>query len=149
MYRWFQLLRPSADHSCLVPVDETLVALAQVTDPLSVVTGVGTQRLGKSTLLNLFHSRVTAGFGLGHTLDAQDSDFPDNISSGFPGWKCYDFYITDHWALDMASSASSRSGEFNFNANVSTNLSEEAWPFCRILWSVSWIRRVKFNDQTE
>ncbi len=50
---------------------QTLEALAQVSDPVSVVTGVGTQRLGKSTLLNLFHSRVTAGFGLGHTLDAQ------------------------------------------------------------------------------
>ena len=59
------------DHSSLIPVDETLAALAQVSDPVSVVTGVGTQRLGKSTLLNLFHSRVTAGFGLGHTLDAQ------------------------------------------------------------------------------
>jgi hypothetical protein len=67
----FQLLKPSADHSCLVPVNSTLEFLAQVSDPVSVVTGVGTQRLGKSTLLNLFHSRVTAGFGLGHTLDAQ------------------------------------------------------------------------------
>jgi hypothetical protein len=67
----FQLLMPSADHSCLIPVNATLEALAQVSDPVSVITGVGTQRLGKSTLLNLFHSRVTAGFGLGHTLDAQ------------------------------------------------------------------------------
>ncbi len=66
-----QLLKPSADHSCLLLVNETVEALAQVSDPVSVVTGVGTQRLGKSTLLNLFHSRVTCGFGLGHTLDAQ------------------------------------------------------------------------------
>lgn len=33
--------------------------------------GVGTQRLGKSTILNMFHSRKCSGFGLGHSLDAQ------------------------------------------------------------------------------
>ena len=66
-----QLLKPAHDHESLVLVHETLKALARVSDPISVVTGVGTQRLGKSTLLNLFHSRVTAGFGLGHSLDAQ------------------------------------------------------------------------------
>jgi hypothetical protein len=66
-----QLLKPADDHASLVLVHETLEALARVSDPISVVTGVGTQRLGKSTLLNLFHSRVTAGFGLGHSLDAQ------------------------------------------------------------------------------
>ena len=57
--------------------------MAQVTDPLFVVTGVGTQRLGKSTLLNLFHSRITAGFGLGHTLDAEESAVSENIRSFF------------------------------------------------------------------
>ncbi len=67
----YQLLKPDHDHESLVLVHETLKALARVSDPISVVTGVGTQRLGKSTLLNLFHSRVTAGFGLGHSLDAQ------------------------------------------------------------------------------
>ncbi len=67
----YQLLKPADDHTSLLLVHETLEALARVSDPISVVTGVGTQRLGKSTLLNLFHSRVTAGFGLGHSLDAQ------------------------------------------------------------------------------
>ena len=66
-----QLLRPSPDHSSLEAVPETIAALSMVSSPVTVVTAVGTQRIGKSTLLNLFHSRATSGFGLGHTLDAQ------------------------------------------------------------------------------
>ena len=52
-------------------VQETLEILRGITSPISVVSGVGPQRLGKSTILNLFHSRKTFGFGLGHTMDAQ------------------------------------------------------------------------------
>jgi hypothetical protein len=52
-------------------VPETLEILRCITSPISVVSGVGPQRLGKSTILNLFHSRKTSGFGLGHTMDAQ------------------------------------------------------------------------------
>jgi hypothetical protein len=52
-------------------VPETLEILRGITSPISVVSGVGPQRLGKSTILNLFHSRKTSGFGLGHTMDAQ------------------------------------------------------------------------------
>lgn len=63
--------RPSVCHSFLEPVQETLDVLKSVKCAVSVVAGVGPQRLGKSTILNLFHSRKTSGFGLGHTLDAQ------------------------------------------------------------------------------
>ena len=66
-----QLCRPSPCHSYLEPVAETLEVLRGVSSPISVVAGVGPQRLGKSTILNMFHSRKTSGFGLGHSLDAQ------------------------------------------------------------------------------
>jgi hypothetical protein len=66
-----QLCRPSKNHLYLEPVPETLEILKSVKSAVSVVSGVGPQRLGKSTILNLFHSRKTSGFGLGHTLDAQ------------------------------------------------------------------------------
>lgn len=42
---------------------------------LSITDTSGTQRGGKSTLLNLMHSRQTAGFGLGHYMDAQTTGF--------------------------------------------------------------------------
>ena len=66
-----QLCRPSACHTFLEAVPETLQALRDVSSPVVVVAGVGSQRIGKSTILNLLHSRRTSGFGLGHTLDAQ------------------------------------------------------------------------------
>ncbi|KAJ1472540.1 guanylate-binding protein [Baffinella frigidus] len=66
-----QLLRPDAKHHFLEPVPETMEALARVDCPVNIITGVGTQRLGKSTILNMFHSRKCSGFGLGHSLDAQ------------------------------------------------------------------------------
>lgn len=36
-------------------VPETIEILRSITSPISVVSGVGPQRLGKSTILNLFH----------------------------------------------------------------------------------------------
>ena len=50
-------------HIELIP--ETLKVLLQIKGPIVLVTIVGTQRGGKSTLLNLLHSRKTSGFGLG------------------------------------------------------------------------------------
>ena len=66
-----QLCRPSACHTFLEAVPETMKALREVEAGVAVVAGVGSQRIGKSTILNLLHSRRTSGFGLGHTLDAQ------------------------------------------------------------------------------
>lgn len=66
-----QLCRPSPCHTYLEAVPETLEALRDVDARVAVVSGVGSQRIGKSTILNLLHSRRTDGFGLGHTLDAK------------------------------------------------------------------------------
>jgi hypothetical protein len=66
-----QLCRPSACHTFLEVVPETLRALQDISLPIVMVAGVGSQRIGKSTILNLLHSRRTSGFGLGHTLDAK------------------------------------------------------------------------------
>lgn len=66
-----QLCRPSSCHTFLEVVPETIDALQRVKSGVSVIAGVGSQRIGKSTILNLFHSRRTSGFGLGHTLDAK------------------------------------------------------------------------------
>jgi hypothetical protein len=54
-----------------LPVPATMAALRAISGPVVLVTIVGSQRGGKSTLLNLLHSRKTAGFGVGHFLDAQ------------------------------------------------------------------------------
>jgi hypothetical protein len=69
----FQLLKLSTDHSSLIAVDETICALARILDPISVVTCVGSQRLGKSTLFALFHARESAVIGCnpGHILNEQ------------------------------------------------------------------------------
>lgn len=59
-----QLCRPSICHTYLEAVPETLRALRAVTAGVAVVAGVGSQRIGKSTILNLLHSRKTSGFGV-------------------------------------------------------------------------------------
>lgn len=64
-----QLLRPSADHSRLEICEEAVSMLQKIENPLVVLTIVGTQRTGKSTLLNLLHSRRTDGFGVGHFME--------------------------------------------------------------------------------
>lgn len=56
-----QLCRPSVDHTYLEAVPETIHALRSVSSGVAVVAGVGSQRIGKSTILNLLHSRKTAG----------------------------------------------------------------------------------------
>jgi len=66
-----QLCRPSPCHTFLEAVPETIKALKAIKSCVAVIAGVGSQRIGKSTVLNLLHSRKTSGFGLGHTLDAQ------------------------------------------------------------------------------
>eukprot|EP01116_Phalansterium_solitarium_P002978 TRINITY_DN1336_c0_g1_i2.p1 TRINITY_DN1336_c0_g1~~TRINITY_DN1336_c0_g1_i2.p1 ORF type:complete len:546 (-),score=208.97 TRINITY_DN1336_c0_g1_i2:375-2012(-) len=65
------LCKPDDNHERLEVVPDTLRLLSQIKQPIVLVTVVGTQRGGKSTLLNLLHSRRTQGFGLGHYLDAQ------------------------------------------------------------------------------
>jgi polynucleotide 5'-kinase involved in rRNA processing len=59
------LFRPSDKHQRLEIVPETMEKLKAIQGPIVVITVVGTQRGGKSTLLNLLHSRRTSGFGLG------------------------------------------------------------------------------------
>ncbi|PRP76870.1 hypothetical protein PROFUN_13214 [Planoprotostelium fungivorum] len=66
-----QLFRPEEGHTKLVLVPETVAFLEKIKHPVVLVTIVGNQRGGKSTLLNLLHSRQTAGFGLGHYMDPQ------------------------------------------------------------------------------
>eukprot|EP01127_Copromyxa_protea_P000366 TRINITY_DN1029_c0_g1_i1.p1 TRINITY_DN1029_c0_g1~~TRINITY_DN1029_c0_g1_i1.p1 ORF type:complete len:1994 (-),score=527.17 TRINITY_DN1029_c0_g1_i1:102-6083(-) len=74
-HRPYQLLVPSEDRTNLSLNSEALDALKSLTGPVALVCIVGTQRGGKSTLLNLMHSRQTAGFGLGHYMDAQTTGF--------------------------------------------------------------------------
>jgi hypothetical protein len=66
------LLRPSADRTGLVANPEACAALEAICTPITVVSIVGNQRGGKSTLMNLFHGRMlSGGFETGHCLDAQ------------------------------------------------------------------------------
>merc|ERR1719421_2005243 len=61
--------RPGYDGFCL---DESALRLLEEADqPVTVVSIVGNQRGGKSTLMNLLHSRKTNGFQVGHYLDPQ------------------------------------------------------------------------------
>lgn len=69
------LLQPTDDRSKLILNPEALKALKSIKGPVVLVSIVGTQRGGKSTLLNLMHSRQTSGFGLGHYMDAQTTGF--------------------------------------------------------------------------
>lgn len=64
------LLRPSADHRCLVP-DPGAFRKLEALGPVAVVSLVGAQRAGKSTLMNLLHNRATSGFQIGHFMDPQ------------------------------------------------------------------------------
>lgn len=66
-----QLLRPDDKHMGLIPQEEGLAYLNSIEGPVLLVAVVGNQRGGKSTLLNLLHSRSTVGFGLGHSYEAQ------------------------------------------------------------------------------
>lgn len=66
-----QLLRPDDKHMGLIPQEDGLAYLNNIEGPVLLVAVVGNQRGGKSTLLNLLHSRTTVGFGLGHSYEAQ------------------------------------------------------------------------------
>ena len=65
------LLKPDATHTALVCIPEALAALRAIEGPVVVCSLVGTQRQGKSSLLNLLHKRscVPPGFGIGHYMD--------------------------------------------------------------------------------
>ena len=69
------LLRPDSTHTHLIPNPAALATLEGIKGPVTVLTLVGPQRGGKSTLLNLLHSRnlASSGFGLGHHMDPQAS----------------------------------------------------------------------------
>eukprot|EP00736_Rhodelphis_marinus_P005367 Rmarinus@m.9770 len=69
--RAYHLIRPSDRHDGLMLDSEAVNRIAAIRGPVAVVSVVGTQRGGKSTLLNLLHSRKTHGFALGHYLDPQ------------------------------------------------------------------------------
>jgi len=64
------LLRPDESHSLHI-VPATVSKLAEIKGPVVIVTICGTQRGGKSTLLNLLRNRTTGGFGVGHAMDPQ------------------------------------------------------------------------------
>lgn len=113
--------RPSVCHSFLEPVQETLDVLKSVKCAVSVVAGVGPQRLGKSTILNLFHSRKTSGFGLGHTLDAQTTG--ENLSrqaSSFCSYLFQIFLIFRHVLLLPLSSLLSLCGSLCRNLDLAS-----------------------------
>ena len=59
------LFKPTEKYQRLDLMPATLDKLKAIKGPIAVITIVGTQRGGKSTLLNLLHSRKTSGFGLG------------------------------------------------------------------------------------
>ena len=65
------LLRPDDTHTSLVCIPEAMDALRNIKGPVKVCSLVGTQRQGKSSLLNLLHKRscVPPGFGIGHYMD--------------------------------------------------------------------------------
>ena len=65
------LLRPDDTHTSLVCIPEAMAALRAIKGPVKVCSLVGTQRQGKSSLLNLLHKRscIPPGFGIGHYMD--------------------------------------------------------------------------------
>ena len=71
MLKPLHLLRPDETHTSLVCIPEALAALRAITGPVKVCSLVGTQRQGKSSLLNLLHKRscIPPGFGIGHYMD--------------------------------------------------------------------------------
>lgn len=65
------LFKPDEKYTTLDLIPATLEKLQSIKGPVSLICVVGTQRGGKSTLLNLLHARKTSGFGVGHHLTAQ------------------------------------------------------------------------------
>lgn len=64
------LLRPTGDHRSLV-ADPAALRQLEALGPVSVLSVIGNQRGGKSTLMNLLHSRKLQGFQMGHYMDPQ------------------------------------------------------------------------------
>lgn len=64
-----QLLRPTEGYSSLEEDPSAAAALQSISGPVTVVSIVGSQRGGKSTLMNLLHGRHLSGFPVGHHLD--------------------------------------------------------------------------------
>ena len=84
-----RLLKPDESHTTLVANPEALTLLEALEGPVSVLSIIGAQRGGKSSILNLFHSRQlshgcnsprhcfflsvlrsAARFGIGHSMNA-------------------------------------------------------------------------------
>mmetsp|Transcript_10745 Transcript_10745/g.20169 ORF Transcript_10745/g.20169 Transcript_10745/m.20169 type:complete len:818 (+) Transcript_10745:182-2635(+) len=67
-----RLVRPNASHTSLEVMEECLDFLRGLEGNIRVCSLVGTQREGKSTLLNLLHSRDPGGgFRTGHNMDPE------------------------------------------------------------------------------
>lgn len=64
-----RLLRPDEERTTLVPDEGGLALLDSIQGAVTVVAIVGTQRGGKSSLLNLLYGRRLKGFGIGHYMD--------------------------------------------------------------------------------
>lgn len=69
--RPIHVLRPTADRSAFELDDHAMAILSSIKTPVTVMSIIGTQRGGKSTLMNLLHNRTTAGFSVGHYMDPQ------------------------------------------------------------------------------
>eukprot|EP00929_Paragymnodinium_shiwhaense_P071108 TRINITY_DN36125_c0_g1_i1.p1 TRINITY_DN36125_c0_g1~~TRINITY_DN36125_c0_g1_i1.p1 ORF type:complete len:1077 (-),score=344.91 TRINITY_DN36125_c0_g1_i1:211-3441(-) len=67
------LLRPSEGHGSLLEDSSAMRFLEDLQGEVSVVSIVGQQRGGKSTLMNLLHGRRLTGFQMGHYLDPKTS----------------------------------------------------------------------------
>eukprot|EP00931_Biecheleriopsis_adriatica_P049748 TRINITY_DN28788_c0_g1_i1.p1 TRINITY_DN28788_c0_g1~~TRINITY_DN28788_c0_g1_i1.p1 ORF type:complete len:969 (+),score=194.36 TRINITY_DN28788_c0_g1_i1:51-2957(+) len=65
-----RLLKPSDDHRSLV-IEPDVLRRLQAIGPVCVLSVVGSQRGGKSTLMNLLHDRKLQGFRMGHHMDPQ------------------------------------------------------------------------------
>jgi hypothetical protein len=64
-------LKPSEDRTKFVLDEDAIAVLAAIKTPVTVLSIIGTQRGGKSTLMNLLHSRKCSGFSVGHYMDPQ------------------------------------------------------------------------------
>ena len=69
MERPVHLVKPERQHQGFSCISEAIKLLKNISEPVTVVSLVGSQRGGKSSLLNLLYDRKTGlqnGFGVGH-----------------------------------------------------------------------------------
>ena len=74
MERPVHLVKPERQHQGFSCISEAIKLLKNISEPVTVVSLVGSQRGGKSSLLNLLYDRKTGlqnGFGVGHEMDAK------------------------------------------------------------------------------